>query len=154
MVKISLKSRAIKYLSLREHSIKELKTKLAKYTIDTNELQQTIDWLINKGYLSEERYTDSFLLSKAKKYGSLKLKHLLEQKLVDKSLIKEKLQTYSVNEIDTIINLWHKRYGEQVFEEMNTELQQKIIRWLLNKGFNYDIIKQAIKILQQNKMEE
>jgi regulatory protein len=142
MSKISLKSRAIRYLSHREYSVKELTNKLSNYAENTEELEQTIRWLLDNNYLSDSRYIESFISTKSKKYGLLKLKYLLEQKLDNKYLIKDKLNEFDLDEVSTAITLWQKKYGLNID---NQEYRQKAIRWLLNKGFGYDVIQQAIK---------
>jgi regulatory protein len=149
MTKISLKSRAIKYLSLREHSIKEIKLKLSPYANDRQELNQIINWLIENNYLSEDRYIESFIVAKSKKYGLLKVKYLLEQKVEDKTLLINKLKSYKIDQVDVICQLWQKKYGD-INENINLDIQQKAIKWLINKGFSYTLIKQAIKILQND----
>lgn len=147
MIQISLKSRAIRYLSLREHSIQEIKRKLSQYANSKEELEQTINWLIENNYLSEKRYINSFIEAKTRKYGLLKVRYLLEQTVEDKSLINTQLESYNINEIENICQLWQKKYRAN-FNDLDPTIQQKAIKWLLNKGFTYTLIKQAIRVLQ------
>ena len=64
-----IKSKAIYFLARREYAYKELFSKLKKYSEDLGEIKLVLDDLKRKGFLSEERYIQSYINSKKNKYG-------------------------------------------------------------------------------------
>ena len=58
---ISLKSRALRYLSAREHSRSELARKLARHAAESDNLDALLDELEAGKFLSEERFAESLV---------------------------------------------------------------------------------------------
>lgn len=140
-MKVTLRAKAISFLSRREYSYKELFQKLRKYSDDNAEITLVLDSLTQNGYLSEERYLESYINSKAKKYGALKLKSHLYH-LVDQDKVNEAFNNAHINEVTIIENIWQKRFANS---ELNFKSYAKQFRHFTNKGFSYSCIKQALK---------
>ena len=58
--KTTLKARALRYLSIREYSPKELARKLSSYVEEGDDLAALMEWLQKQGFLSEERFAEAF----------------------------------------------------------------------------------------------
>ena len=69
----SLKSRALEYLSRREMSKLELKRKLAPYAEDEAEIDAVLAEFADLNWQSDERFTESFMNSKSRKHGRMRL---------------------------------------------------------------------------------
>ena len=61
----SLKGRALRLLSRREHSRRELERKLQPYEEEPGKLAQALDELQAKGFISEQRVVESVLHRRA-----------------------------------------------------------------------------------------
>ena len=59
--------KAIKLLSLREHTEKELRAKLEDKGFSGEDIDSTIERLKTEGYLSEERFASAFIRSRLRK---------------------------------------------------------------------------------------
>ena len=70
----SLKGRALRYLAAREHSRAELLRKLAPHAQERSEIEQVLDDLQAKGFLSEERVAASVLRQRAARLGDRRLR--------------------------------------------------------------------------------
>ena len=97
---INLKAKAIDFLSRRDYSYSELYTKLKKYTDDLDAIKAVVDEMLEKKYLNEERFIENFIQSKSKKYGSLKIKHLLHDKVNNRELVNEFYQQAEIDELN------------------------------------------------------
>lgn len=140
-----LKKKALFLLAMREHSRKELYNKLKVIATSEEEIHKLLDYLEQKGYLSESRFTDSYIHSKAKKWGILKIKHLLQIKGIDRELVNEYISKIdSDNEINIAYDLLLKKIGGN----MDMKCLSRGIRFLQSRGFSPDIIKAAIKKLK------
>ena len=59
--------KAIKLLSLREHTEKELRAKLDDKGFSGEDIDSTLERLKTEGYLSEERFASAFIRSRLRK---------------------------------------------------------------------------------------
>src|SRR3954470_9261194 len=73
----SLKSRAMRFLARREHSREELRRKLAPKVNEGEDLAAVLDDLAKRGWLSDQRYAELSIRAKARRYGPLKVAHVL-----------------------------------------------------------------------------
>ena len=55
---LSLKARALRFLSMREHSRLELKRKLARHAEEGDDIEALLDFLEKNNWLSQERFAE------------------------------------------------------------------------------------------------
>jgi len=73
--KQSLNERAMNFLARREHSVKELQTKLVKADFDIDEVNAVIDKLITSNLQSDQRFTENYSRYRSQRgFGSLKIR--------------------------------------------------------------------------------
>ena len=136
-----LKGKALYFLSRREYAYQELFTKLKKYSEDENEIRKLLDSFVQLGYLSEKRFIQSFINSRSKKHGLLKIKYQLSQKTTDSDLVNQIINDTEFDEVAVARELFQKKFG--VVAADRNELAKQI-RFLQNRGFSYSVIKQVI----------
>jgi hypothetical protein len=68
--KLSLKGRALRYLSMREHSRLELSRKLSRYAQDGDDIGKLLDELEAANFLSQERFSESLVNRRAARFGN------------------------------------------------------------------------------------
>lgn len=139
---ISLKSKALDFLSRRDYGYNELYTKLQKYSEDFDEIKQVLDDLKNKKLLSEERYINSYLRSKQAKYGIRKIRYDLLQKNVDADILEEMLANNTSNEYEAAYAIWQRKFGTPAID---TKERLRQIRFLQSRGFSSNVISKIIK---------
>ena len=67
---LSLKARALRFLSMREHSRLELGRKLARHAEEGDDVEALLDFLEKNNWLSQERFAESLIHRKASRYGN------------------------------------------------------------------------------------
>ena len=139
---ISLLGRAIRYLSYREHSQFGLKKKLIPHAQSEQELDEVITKLIAKGYLSNERFTESFIAMKSQKYGARRIAQELQQHHLEPSMLKEQLNKIKEFEPQKCYELWVKKFA-QVSKDPKEIARQ--VRFLANKGFSQEVIMRIVR---------
>jgi regulatory protein len=137
----NIKSKALYFLSRREYAYQELFTKLKKYSDNEGEIRQVLDNLRESGYLSEQRFIQSFINSRSKKHGLLKIKYQLSQKTTDSDLVNQIINDTDFDEVTLARELFKKKFGIVATDRQELAKQ---IRFLQNRGFSYSIIKQVI----------
>ena len=133
----SIKNKAVYFLARREHSYSELLQKLSRYTDDIDTIKQVLEQLKEQNLLSEERCIQNYLSSKSNKYSISKLKYDLFAKVKDTELVEHLIAEAQIDQYATALNIWQKKFGEKAD---TTKEEEKQMRFLLSRGFSYDII--------------
>lgn len=135
-------------LSRREHSIKELRTKLLR-TVDEVSAQKAIDRYLEAGYLDDEHFCESLVdyLYNVKKYSTNHIRQECYKRGVDGDIIRQVLDSIEVDNTETILALIEKKYSSKLEQENGRE---KVIAALQRKGFSYSDIKSAFYRLEEN----
>lgn len=142
MIKISAVAFAVKKLSKRSYSIKEMNNTLIKACYEISETEEAIEKLLLKGYLD-----DAALARNMYDYYTLRKScgpFLLMQKLREKGLlddsVNEVMQEYSTEKELEIIHI----VANKLVQKNKRENHALLIRQLQRKGFTYDAINKFI----------
>lgn len=142
-----LKKKALYLLARRDYGYNEIFDKLKKYAQNDEVLYILLDDLKANGFLSEEKFINNYIYSKSKKYGLLKIKHLLYNKSGDTDLVDNLVRCFDLDEFEVAYQLWIKKFGDNA-----NNLEQKTIargvRFLQGRGFSFDTIKAILDKLK------
>lgn len=135
------------YCAYQERSHSEVKEKLYSLGVWKKEHDNIIAVLIEENYLNEERFAIAFARGKfrMKQWGRIKIKYELKQKQVSEYCIKK-----AMKEIDdegyrkTLQKLADEKYASLKSEQYLIR-KKKTIDYLLHKGFEMELIKQALE---------
>jgi len=145
---LSVKGRALRYLSQREHSRVELERKLARHVQDTEEasarqqISQALDQLAAAGLLSEARAAESVLTSQGQRFGSRRLKQVMQAKGLDAQLVSATLQQARLTELERAREVWRRRFGAPPADAAERARQQ---RFMAGRGFDGDVIRRVVQ---------
>lgn len=142
---LSLKARAVRYLSRREYSRLELEKKLRAYlTEDESEddLTAVLNDLEQKGYLSDERFAQSRARVRAARYGNARVAYELKASGVSSELIANAIEQLEETEAERAKALWQKRFGKPA-EDYKERAKQ--MRYLLARGFSMEVARQVVR---------
>lgn len=137
----TLKARALRYLSIREYSPKELARKLSPYVEEGDDLAALMQWLQKQGFLSEERFAEAFVRRRCSRYGSGRVLRELEMHGVDEKTLEKAKGVMSENEFDRALGIWRKKFGSK---PVDASEKAKQIRFLMQKGFSGDIVRRVL----------
>jgi regulatory protein len=137
----SLKGRALRLLSQREHSRKELERKLAAHEETPGELHQALDELQAKGFISDERTAESVLHRRAARLGMGRLKQELQAKGLDAALVTEALQRLKGTELERAREVWRRKFDALPHDAATCAKQS---RFLAARGFGGEVIRRVL----------
>ena len=129
---------AIKYISVRLRSIKEIKDYLKKKEAEEDQINIAIDKLIKLGYLDDNKFTKAFIKDKLSftSMGDYKIKIELERLGIPYDIIEE-----HISNIDE--NLLEEKMKKQIEKDIRTNkkysgtiLKNKIYNHLVSAGFS------------------
>lgn len=135
-------------LSRREHSVKELRTKLLR-TVDEVSADKAINRYLEAGYLDDEHFCESLVeyLFNVKKYSTAHVRQECYKRGVDSDIIRRVMDNFEMDNTDTIVELITKKYSSKLEQENGRE---KVIAVLQRKGFSYSDIKSAFYRLEED----
>lgn len=138
----TLKSRALRYLSQREHSRTELQRKLSRHVQEGDDVDAVLNDLEAKGFISQERVVESVLRQRAGKLGSLRIRQELQHKGLDAQAISQAVQALSASEVGRAHAIWHKKFG--AVAKTPTEMAKQM-RFLARRGFSGETIAKVMR---------
>ncbi len=142
MPELSLRERALGFLSRREHSRLELKRKLAPHVEDESGLEALLDDFEKRGWLSETRFVEMVVSARQGKYGSLRIVHELREKGVSEEAIAAALPEVRENELETARTVWAKKFGKL---PVAAKERAKQMRFLVSRGFGQETICKLVR---------
>lgn len=144
----SLKGRALRLLSQREHSRQELERKLARYEAEPGALVAVLDELQAKGFICEERVLQSVLHRRAAKLGAARLRQELLEKGLPRERVEQAMNGLLGSEQARASAVWRKKYGERPDTAQERARQA---RFLIARGFSAEVVR---RVLEQAPGEE
>jgi regulatory protein len=138
----ALRARALRLLARREHSRAELRRKLAPHVEEGADLEALLDDFTRRGWLSQERFVEQTVRSKARKFGPLKIAHHLREKGIDEAGIAEGLAQAKEGEAEALEAAWRSRFGRPPADAAEKARQ---IRFLQGRGFALESILKLLR---------
>ncbi len=142
----SIRMAAMNYLSMREHSAKELHTKLAKKFDQTDWVVASIEKLKRDGLQSDERFTDAFVAMRLRQgKGALVIRLELKEKGISDALISQYLVSPE-QETDwnaLALKAYRKKFGDIAINDLKDKAKR--IRFLTARGFSSANIQYVFK---------
>lgn len=138
----SLKGRALRLLSQREHSRAELMRKLAAYEEEPGTLAQALDELESRGFISEARVVQSVLHQRAGRLGGARIRQELQAKGIDAEAVAEAVRGLQDSELARAQAVWRRRFGELPTEPRERARQT---RFLLTRGFSGETVQRVLR---------
>jgi regulatory protein len=138
----SLKARALRLLSTREHSRQELQRKLARFEEMPGTLELALNELQARGFISEERVLASVVHQRAGKWGQRRLRQELEAKGLDSEAVAQTLSELAPSELARARAVWQKKFGQPGATPAERARQ---MRFLGARGFMPETIRKVLR---------
>ena len=139
---LSLKGRALRLLSQREHSRAELTTKLARHVQDGEDLQALLDDLQAKDFITETRVLESVLHRRASRLGGTRIRQELQAKGLDSEAIQAAVARLKDSELDRARGVWARKFAQP---PQTPQENAKQTRFLLTRGFSGDVVRRVLR---------
>ena len=139
--KVSLKGRALRLLSGREHSRAELEKRLKPHEETPGELAQALDGLQAKGFISEQRVIESVINRRQAKLGVARIRQELQSKGLDKAAVIDAVAGLQSTELARAREIWNRKFGEVA---QDAKERGKQMRFFASRGFGGDVIRKLM----------
>lgn len=137
-----------------EHCQLEMRDKMRRWELDETIQNRIVARLIKERYIDDERYARAFVKDKIRynKWGRRKVQQALWLKHIDSDIQQRVLDEIDEKEYLDVLRPLLKQKRKSVKAESDYELNQKLVRFALGRGFGFDIIRQCLDV--SDEMEE
>ena len=131
-----------------EHCEQEMRDKMKRWEIDETVQNRILQRLIKERYIDNERYARAFVKDKIRynKWGRRKVQQALWMKHIDNDIQQRVLDEIDEKEYLDVLRPLLKQKRKTIKADSDYELNHKLVRFALSRGFTFDIIRQCIDV--------
>jgi regulatory protein len=134
-----------------EHCQWEMLEKMRRWEVPEEAQARVMQRLVKERYVDDERYAQAFVKDKIRynKWGRRKVDQALWQKHIDEDIRKRVLDEVDDDEYLKVLRPLLKQKRKSTKANSDYELNQKLMRFALGRGFTFDIIRQCIDVEEE-----
>ena len=131
-----------------EHCPQEMRDKMTRWGVDPEAQERVVARLVKERYIDEERYARAFVKDKIRyqKWGRRKVQQGLWQKRIPNEIQQQVLSEVDDEAYLSILRPLLKQKRKTTKAQSDYELNQKLVRFALGRGFTFDIIRQCLDV--------
>lgn len=139
-----------------EHCEQEMRDKMKRWELDETVQNRIIDRLTKERYIDHERYARAFVKDKIRynKWGRKKVQQALWMKRIDQDIQQRVLDEIDEKEYLDVLRPLLKQKRKSIKADSDYEMNQKLVRFALSRGFTFDIIRQCLNVDEIEEFEE
>lgn len=146
------------WCSMAERCRSEVSEKLQRWSVSYAIINKVIDRLIDGGYIDEERYCRAFIRDKYRleKWGKQKIAKALYVKRIPQHIFNTQWDVIDNDEYQSILHKLLQSKRKSIHADDEKSLNEKLIRFALSRGYDYNDIRQHLDIsdeLEENEWE-
>ena len=122
---LSLKGRALRLLSQREHSRAELQRKLSPHVQEGEDLEAVLDDLQARDFISEARVVESVLNRRAGRLGASRIRQELQSKGLGAEAVQQAVAQLQGSELERAREVWRRKFGEPAADPQTRAKQMR-----------------------------
>jgi len=146
-MQMSLKARALRYLSAREHSRLELERKLSAHAREGDDVAALLDHLEATNLLSLARFSESLVRRRTARYGNSRILLELQSHGIDADTLGTVRRDLADDEAVRARTVLQKKFNRL---PADTVEKAKCVRFLQQRGFSQRAIQFALAKLPNN----
>jgi regulatory protein len=134
-----------------EHCQYDLLEKMRRWDMSDEAQARVMQRLVSEHYVDDERYAHAFVHDKIKynKWGRRKVEQALWLKHIDDDIRRQALDEVDDEEYLSVLRQLLKQKRRSTKAENDYELNRKLVRFALSRGFTYDIIRQCLDVSEE-----
>jgi regulatory protein len=149
-------SRMMKYCAYQERSHAQVRNKLLKLKVYGDALESIISELITEGFLNEERYARTYVRGKFRnnKWGRNKILMGLKHNKISSYCIKKGMEEIEEEEYRLVLqSVLLKKLTHSSKDDKYVNFK-KVTQYALQRGFEYDLVKEVLnELIEEQKTD-
>ena len=143
------RERGVRFLTFKDRSVNELLNRLKQAGFDEDIAKEAVEALKVIGYLDDRRYAMRYLSEriKTKALSRKSLEYELKNKGIDTQIIENALAEFEIDDYEVALREAKRKFGKYNINDKKLEL--KVQRFLLHRGFSYEIVNKVTKEMKE-----
>ena len=139
-----------------EHCELEMRDKMKRWGMDPEAQNRVVERLTKERYIDNERYARAFVKDKVRynKWGRRKVQQALWMKRIDDDIQQRVLDEIDDEEYLKVLVPLLKQKRKSIKAANDYELNQKLVRFALSRGFDYGIIRQCLDVDEEMDIDD
>ncbi len=135
-----------------EHCQWEMTEKMRRWELDEGSQARIMQRLVKERYVDDERFSRAFVKDKIRynKWGRRKVEQALWQKHIAEDIRQQVLDEVDDEEYLSVLRPLLKQKRKSTKAQSDYEMNQKLMRFALGRGFTFDLIKQCINVEEED----
>ncbi|MBP3776448.1 MAG: RecX family transcriptional regulator [Prevotella sp.] len=131
-----------------EHCQWEMTEKMRRWELPDEAQARIMERLVKERYVDDERFARAFVKDKVRynKWGRRKVEQALWQKHIDETVRQQVLDEVEDDEYIRVLRPLLQQKRRSLKASNDYELNMKLIRFAISRGFTMDIIKQCVNV--------
>ena len=131
-----------------EHCQWEMLEKMRRWELPEDAQARVMERLVRERYVDDERYARVFVKDKVRynKWGRRKVEQALWQKHIADDIRQRTLDEVDDEEYLSVLRPLLKQKRRSTKAQSDYEMNQKLMRFALGRGFTFDIIRQCLDV--------
>jgi regulatory protein len=145
---------ALRVLTARDRSRQEVRLRLRRAEFAPELVEETIAWLVDRGYVDDSRFASLYAAEKARGgWGKHRIASELARKGVSRNVIGEVLEELSSGDdqagagVGPLVELARRRFGSQLATDPSGAAR-RVAGFLGRRGYDWDTIRSVLRELQ------
>ena len=139
-----------------EHCEQEMRDKMKRWGMAPEAQNRVVERLTKERYIDNERYARAFVKDKVRynKWGRRKVQQALWMKRIDDDIQQRVLDEIDDEEYLKVLVPLLKQKRKSIKAVNDYELNQKLVRFALSRGFDYGIIRQCLDVDEEMDIDD
>jgi regulatory protein len=139
-----------------EHCEQEMRDKMKRWGMPPEAQNRVVERLTKERYIDNERYARAFVKDKVRynKWGRRKVQQALWMKRIDDDIQQRVLDEIDDEEYLKVLVPLLKQKRKSIKAANDYELNQKLVRFALSRGFDYGIIRQCLDVDEEMDIDD
>lgn len=139
-----------------EHCRQEMRDKMRRWGLDTEASERVLSRLVSERYVDDERYCRAFVADKIRynKWGRRKVEQALWLKRIDAAVSQRVLDDVDDSEYVAVLKPLLKQKRRTTKAGSDYELNMKLIKFALSRGFGMEIIRQCMDVSDEDAFDD
>ena len=146
------KTRTLHLLDKMDRTEKQLREKLRENMYPEEAIDAAVEAAKRGNYLNDARYASQYAYEKSRQKSRKMIEMELISKGIDRRLVADALQELGDSDTGVIMKLIEKKCPDP--SELDFQKEQKLIRFLLGKGFSMSDIRREISAWKEKTFDE
>lgn len=149
LIYIKAQDAALHFISYKMRTVEEVRKKLEEKEYLPAVIDKVMGFLEKYGYTNDKEYAKKFIKERLRlnPKGGYMLKMELKQRGIKEQICEEALLEIAPDEVEGAL-YWLRKKTKNGLDLMDEKKKQKLYAHLGRKGYGYDVIKEAFRLLE------